>query len=409
MTKLKDAGFTALWAGGCVRDLLLNHRPKDYDVATDARPNQVRELFGKRRTLAVGESFGVIIVLGPKDAGQVEVATFRSDGQYLDGRRPESVQFSSPEEDAQRRDFTINGMFYDPVEKQVLDFVGGREDLEAGVIRAIRDPRERMTEDKLRMLRAVRFAATFDYVLESGTAAAVREMAAEIKVVSAERIAQELRRMLAHPNRHRAIELSRDVRILEEILPETTACTESDEAWSVLIHRLEHLAHAGFPVALACVFSTIAEARGVDRFEMAEELRTAGRRLRLSNDEVVRAAWLVRHANALDEPECLSLAELKRTLAASYVDDLLQLLKARHGAGESTIEAVEFCTKYLEETPVDELNPEPLITGSDLIAAGMTPGPAFKEVLAKIRDAQLNGEITTHEEALALARKSRSA
>ena len=187
---------------------MLDRVPNDYDVATDARPQQVRDLFGHRRTLAVGEHFGVIIVVGPqRSAGQVEVATFRNDGQYVDGRRPESVEFSSPEEDARRRDFTINGMFFDPVERQVLDFVGGQEDLERGLIRAIGAPRHRMQEDKLRLLRAVRFASTLEFELEAETADAIREMAAEISVVSAARIAQELRKMLAHSNRDTALAL----------------------------------------------------------------------------------------------------------------------------------------------------------------------------------------------------------
>ena len=212
-------------AGGCVRDMLLGREPKDYDVATTARPEQVRTLFGQGRTLAVGASFGVIVVLPPRgsDAGQVEVATFRTEGPYLDGRRPESVAFCTPEEDAKRRDFTINGMFYDPIEARVLDFVGGEADLAARVIRAIGDPHDRMREDKLRMLRAVRFTATLDFALDETTAAAVREMAEQITVVSAERIAQELRRMLVDAHRRRAVELCESVGLLEVILPELTA------------------------------------------------------------------------------------------------------------------------------------------------------------------------------------------
>ena len=220
--KLRAAGHTALLAGGCVRDLLLGREPKDFDVATTARPEQVRDLFGHRRTLAVGASFGVIVVVPPRgsEAGQVEVATFRTEGPYQDGRRPESVAFCTPEEDAQRRDFTINGMFYDPVEARVLDFVGGEADLAARVLRAIGDPHARMREDKLRMLRAVRFAATLDFMLDEVTAAAVREMAHEIVVVSHERIAQELRRMLVDTHRRRAVELCDSVGLLSVILPE---------------------------------------------------------------------------------------------------------------------------------------------------------------------------------------------
>ena len=251
--QLSDAGFTALWAGGCVRDLLIGRTPKDYDVATNARPEQVREVFGKRRTLSVGESFGVIVVLGPKSAGQVEVATFRTDGNYLDGRRPETVVFSSPEEDAQRRDFTINGMFYDPLKEEVMDFVGGQQDLAAGVLRAIGDPLERMEKDKLRMLRAVRFAATFDFELDVATADAVRSMADQISVVSAERIAQELRRMLVDQHRQRAVELCCDVDLLTRILPELKPVVNDVERWSRLTKSLSLLTEPEFPLAFAVV------------------------------------------------------------------------------------------------------------------------------------------------------------
>ena len=218
--RLKHSGFTALWAGGCVRDHLLDKTPKDYDVATNATPKQVRKIFAKLTTLDVGASFGVIVVVGPRGAGEVEVATFRSDGSYTDGRRPDSVTFSTPEEDAQRRDFTINGMFLDPLEHKVLDYVGGERDLSQGYIRAIGDPHDRMREDKLRMLRAVRFTAHLEFGLARATKAAVTEMASEIHVVSAERIAAELRRMLTDQHRHVAIELADEVGLLREILPE---------------------------------------------------------------------------------------------------------------------------------------------------------------------------------------------
>src|SRR5262245_37039879 len=205
--KLQEAGFVALWAGGCVRDYLLGHPPDDYDVATSARPEQVRELFGPRRTRAVGASFGVMLVHAPQHSGahDVEVATFRTEGPYLDGRRPEHVTFATAEEDAQRRDFTINGMFFDPVAETVLDYVGGRGDLERHLVRAIGDPRARLGDDKLRMLRAVRITARFDFALDEATAKAIREMAGEILVVSQERIAQELKKMLVHQRRARAV------------------------------------------------------------------------------------------------------------------------------------------------------------------------------------------------------------
>ena len=218
--QLRGAGFEAYWAGGCVRDQLLGRTPKDYDVATNAMPDQVRTLFGRRRTLAIGAAFGVIAVIGPKAAGMVEVTTFRRDAAYSDGRHPDSVAFSTAEEDASRRDFTINGLFYDPIDQRVIDYVGGQQDLAAKHLRAIGNARERFAEDKLRMLRAVRFAATFALTLDDETRAAIVEMAAEIHVVSPERIAMEMRRLLADSSRAIGVWLMLETKLAEQLLPE---------------------------------------------------------------------------------------------------------------------------------------------------------------------------------------------
>src|SRR5262249_10299637 len=212
--KLREAGFEALWAGGCVRDELLGLTPKDYDVATSATPDQIRDLFGRRRTLPIGASFGVITVLGPRAAGQIEVATFRTDAAYSDGRHPDSVTFTTAEHDAQRRDFTINGLFFDPIAEKVVDYVGGQADLERHVLRAIGDPRLRFGEDKLRMLRAVRFAAAFNFAIDRQTLDAIQEMAPEISNVSAERIGAEIRRMLTDRSRAAAFALLRETKLL---------------------------------------------------------------------------------------------------------------------------------------------------------------------------------------------------
>src|SRR5436190_4202816 len=218
--KLRGAGFEALWAGGCVRDELLGLVPKDYDVATSATPDQIRNLFGHRRTLPIGASFGVITVLGPREAGQIEVATFRTDAAYSDGRHPDAVTFTTAEHDAQRRDFTINGLFYDPIAEKVVDYVGGQNDLQARIVRAIGDPRSRLSEDKLRLLRAVRFAATFNFAIDSETLAAIQDMAPEINTVSPERIGMEIRRMLIDPNRAQALSLLLETKLLAHVLPE---------------------------------------------------------------------------------------------------------------------------------------------------------------------------------------------
>ena len=218
--QLRAAGFEAYWAGGCVRDELLGRTPKDYDVATNATPPEIRDLFGNRRTLPLGAAFGVITVLGPRPAGMIEVATFRQDAEYSDGRHPDHVTFSSAREDAARRDFTINGMFFDPVNRQVIDFVGGQDDLRNRLIRAIGPPRLRFGEDKLRMLRAVRFVAAFDFLIDAETAAALREMADQIAVVSPERIAMEMRRVLTEPGRVQGVRLLVELGLAEAVLPE---------------------------------------------------------------------------------------------------------------------------------------------------------------------------------------------
>ena len=391
--KLREAGYTALFAGGCVRDLLLGRDPKDFDIATTARPDEVRNLFGHKRTLAVGASFGVIVVIGPPDAGHVEVATFRSDGNYLDGRRPDSVAFCTPEEDARRRDFTINGMFFDPLEEQVFDFVGGEVDLAAHVIRAIGDPHDRMREDKLRMLRAVRFTAALDFALDPVTADAIRQMSSELVVVSAERVAQELKKMLVDIHRRRAIELAVDADLFKIVLPELDPLTRPGE-WVETLRRLELLHQPSFELALAALLKSLPAKPTV--YDIC-------RRLKLSNEEIDRIVWLVAHQSDLDDAAGLSLAALKRCLANPCRDDLLQLLGADRQATTSSLESIEFCQEFLARTPAEAIDPPPFVTGDDLIALGLRPGPRFKSILETIRDAQLNLEIASREEAVALA------
>ena len=405
VNRLVDAGFEALWAGGCVRDLLLGRTPKDYDVATNARPDQVRELFGRRRTLAVGESFGVIVVLGSKVAGQVEVATFRTDGDYRDGRRPDSVTYCTAVEDAKRRDFTINGMFYDPLSERVLDFVGGERDLAAGIIRAIGDPAARMQEDKLRMLRAVRFAATFEFHLDEDTAAAVRSLAPQIDVVSAERVAAELRRMLGHEHRDRALQLSRDVALQPQILPELNAVVDNHAEWMRLLLQLRMLGDAHFPVAFAAVFAAVVELAAVTDGDVAKTVEAAGKRLRLSNREIADAVWLVTQRNALSNAAGQRLAQLKRLLAEPLSRDLIRLNRSDARSRDLAAGDADFCDEFLRRHTAEEISPLPLLTGRMLIDRGFQPGPAFKDVLDRVRDAQLNGEICCSDDAVALAER----
>ncbi len=403
--KLVSAGYEALWAGGCVRDLLLGRTPKDYDVATNARPEQVRELFGNRRTLAVGASFGVMIVVGRREAGNVEVATFRTEGPYADGRRPDHVTFATAEQDAQRRDFTINGMFYDPLEQQILDYVGGERDLAAGLVRAIGNPHDRMREDKLRMLRAVRFTANMDFQLDPTTADAVRQLAPEISVVSVERIAQELRRMLADPHRSRAMQLCHDVSLLPQILPELSPLLATDEPappdtappmgdWQRTLHMLQLAGDTGFEPALAILLHSLEDADGASAL---------CRRLKLSNNELKHVAWLIEHQHDLDDAPTLSLARLKTLLGHPLAGDLLTLARLRHIAHNRDPGPILFCENFLRTTPPEELDPEPLISGDDLRKSGLRPGPRFKAILDAVREAQLNNAISTAEEALQLA------
>ena len=314
VNRLREAGHTALFAGGCVRDQLLGRPSKDFDVATTAIPEQVRNLFGHRRTLAIGASFGVIVVLGPRNTTQVEVATFRTESDYQDGRRPGKVIFSSPEEDARRRDFTINGMFFDPVEEQVLDYVNGAHDLKERIVRAIGNPIERMQEDKLRMLRAVRFAATLDFALDPATADAIRSMASELIIVSAERIAQELRKMLADSHRRRSVELASDVGLLSIIAPELDDARRSSE-WESILRRLELQSTSSFELAMATLLCLLHGTTGP---------QAICERLKLSNHETHQILWLLKHCDDLENAQQLSLASLKRRLAQPLVELLLE-------------------------------------------------------------------------------------
>ena len=398
VNRLVEEGYEAYWAGGCVRDYLLGRQPKDYDVATNALPQDIRRIFGKRKTLAVGESFGVIVVLGPsKEAGMIEVATFRSDGNYLDGRRPESVEFCSAPEDALRRDYTINGMFFDPRNNQVLDYVGGQEDLKAGRIRAIGNPTERMTEDKLRMLRAVRFTARFGFDLDKQTAQAIRSMATEIEVVSRERISQELRLILAHPNRMFGVQLLESLQLLFPILPilENHWIPEVTE----VIHQMLLAQQSdSFELSMAILLSIAFKKDDNSEKATLEMCRD----LKLSNSEIDRIHWLITHRDALDEAHQLPLHRLKPLLINPHCELLLEWMQIAAEVHKKTFVEIEFCRDYLDRTSVEILDPPPLVTGQDLILAGLKPGPDFANLLKKIRNAQLDELIATCEEGMKL-------
>jgi poly(A) polymerase len=432
---LQAAGFRALWAGGCVRDELLGFAPADYDVATDARPDLVKRLF--RRRNEIGASFGVIQVIGPRGPGgewlTVEVATFRSDGTYTDGRRPDAVTFSSPEEDARRRDFTINGMFFDPLANELVDYVGGKADLDAKVLRAIGDPAARFTEDKLRILRAVRIATRFGLAVDPATLAAGQKLAPEIRAVSAERIADELRKLLVHPRRAWGVELLREFGLLDPILPELVPtiglphgppAAPTGDLWGHVVRVLDALdgptwpaeQPVSFPLAFAALLHDVGKPRTVgrtpDRYtfhghehvgrRLAEDIC---RRLRLSNDELTRVCWLVERHQYLADAPSLRPSRLKPILVHPGIGELLALHRADALASGKSLDHVAFCEKVLRETPPEELDPTPLVTGDDLIAWGRKPGPDFKRILDALREAQLEAQVRTREEAVEFVRK----
>jgi len=422
--RLRGEGYDAYFAGGCVRDLLLNHQPADFDVATSAHPEAVLKMFP--RTFAVGAHFGVILVADELDGQEIvtEVATFRSDGAYSDGRRPESVQFSeSAEEDVVRRDFTINGVLFDPQTGEVLDFVGGRADLAAKLVRAIGDPTQRFGEDRLRMLRAVRFAARFEFEIESSTEAAIKRSAAQIHQVSYERIRDELTRMLTEGHARRAFELLDRTGLLKEVLPEIDRLHDvqqppefhpEGDVWTHTMMLLEQLPAGASPtLAWGALLhdvgkpATFQHGPGRIRFNghvevgvrIAEDI---ARRLRFSNDESTQIAALVENHMRFGDVERMKASTLKRFFRLSRFSEHLALHRMDCIASHGGLELYNFAKSKYEAMPADEVRPPLLLTGRDLIEAGYKPGPEFKKLLALAEDAQLEGRIRTKKEVLAL-------
>jgi poly(A) polymerase len=403
--RLRAAGYAALWAGGCVRDRLLQLDPKDYDVATDALPEQIRAIFGHRKTLAIGQAFGVITVLGPRGAGQIEIATFRRDGGYRDGRHPDRVTFCDAREDALRRDFTINGMFFDPLENRVVDYVGGQADLQRGVVRAIGDPAARIAEDKLRMLRAVRFAATFQFALDPGTQAAIQRHAEDIVVVSAERIGGEVRRMLVDRHRAKAVELLAVCGLLTQVFPELSglgspaaAAASPPDAWQITLAVLRALQTCRFSVALAALVREALAGRpdGPDAIERLCQ------RLKLSTADRKETEFLLRHEAAIRAARSLPWPQLQRILIQDGAADLVRYARAVAEVVDGHTVEIDYAAQCLAR-PIAQLNPPPLLTGDDLRRLGLPPGPGYRQILAAVRDAQLEQRIGSAEEAQDLA------
>jgi poly(A) polymerase len=421
IAKLRGAGHQAYLVGGCVRDLLLGTKPKDFDVSTDARPDRIMDLFPKSGQ--VGAHFGVVLV---RDAGaQVEVATFRSDNDYNDGRRPASVHFESdPRQDVLRRDFTINGLMMEAATGKVLDYVGGRADLERRVVRAIGDPDARFGEDHLRLVRAVRFAARLGFEIESATFQAIRRHHALILRVSAERVHSELDRILTEGGARRGFELLDASGMLADLLPEVAAMKgvaqppefhPEGDVWRHTLLLLEKLDHPTPTLAWGALLHDVGKP---PTFRVAERIRFDGHveagiklahgiltRLRFSRDDMAQVeALIANHMRFKDAPR-MKESTLKRFLRMPDFGEHLELHRLDCLASNRNLENYELVKRKLEELPEEQLKPAPLITGADLIAEGYVPGPRFAEMLAAVEDAQLEGRVRSREEALKMVRE----
>lgn len=381
-----------------MRDVLMERDPHDYDVATSATPQQVRELFGFRRTLMVGAAFGVVIVKGSsKLQEQVEVATFRTDATYSDGRRPDSVTFSTPEKDAQRRDFTINGMFFDPVAGEVIDFVGGREDLRNGIIRAIGDPHARLAEDKLRMLRAIRFAARFSFELDPQTQAAVTAHAAEVAFVSGERIAIEFRKTLETDRAAWAVERWYATGLMQVIAPEVYAHWES--VGGLICELLRHSHRGGWNARAAALYWPLVSGDGHEPLAIAKNcIASLKHRLKLANEEADALLFGLESQAILARSSQLAWSRVQPLLIMPHIHTAIALLAAR-GATSPTLAMEAHRLNELLHWPPEQLNPPPLLDGQILQQSGLAPGPQFRAILQTARDLQLDGELADREAA----------
>jgi poly(A) polymerase len=435
---LREKGFQAYLVGGCVRDLLLGRVPKDYDVATNATPQQMMSIFPE--TYAVGAQFGVVLVPvpesdrahagtnpGTRTVNEVEVATFRSDIGYSDGRHPDEVRFSrDSREDVFRRDFTINGMLLDPLTSEVLDYVGGQEDLEAGVIRSIGDPERRFAEDKLRMLRAVRFAARFAYKIEDETFAAIQKSAKEIHVVSRERVRDELTRMLTEEHPRRAFQLLDESGLLKEVLPEISLMKgvaqppQFHPEGDVFVHTLVLLDHLPQPCPPTLAWGALLHDVGKpatfrvapDRIRFDDHVNVGVKiaeeicgRLRFSSSDTQQILALVGNHMRFGHATRMSQSTLKKFLRMPAFDEHLALHRADSLASHGHLSTYEFVKEKLVEIPPEKMRPTPLVTGDDLIAAGHSPGPKFREILDAVEDGQLEGWLGSREVALEFVRR----
>jgi poly(A) polymerase len=433
---LRGRGYQAYFVGGCVRDLLLGREPADYDVSTDATPEQVMSVFPE--TYEVGAQFGVVLVpvngllpegAAVEHANAIEVATFRSDGLYTDGRHPDAVRYTrEAREDVQRRDFTINGLLLDPLNHdEVLDYVGGREDLEKGILRTIGRPERRFSEDKLRMLRAVRFAARFGYEIEPETFESIRELAPQIHQVSKERVRDELTKMVTEGNARRAFELLDSSGLLHEVLPEIERMKGVEQPpqfhpeGDVWVHTLMLLEQLPHPTTKTLAWGALLHDVGKPptfkvapdriRFDghvevgmaMAEEIC---RRFKMSNEETEQIIALVANHMRFADVERMKESTFKRFVRMPHFDEHLELHKIDCLGSHRSLALYEFTREKVAKMPPEAVRPKPLITGNDLIAAGYKPGPAFSAILSAVEDGQLEGWLTDEQEALAFVKSN---
>ena len=417
--RLRDRGHVAYFAGGCVRDMVRGLAPKDFDIATDATPDVVQKIFP--HTYAVGAHFGVVVVV---DSGlNFEVATFRSDGTYLDHRHPVDVRFSSPEEDARRRDFTINGMFFDPAKNEVIDFVGGRADIDAKIVRAIGQPRARFEEDRLRMLRAIRFATVLDYRIDNETWKALVENAPAINEISAERIRDELLKIFLAANRVRGWELLDESGLMRAVLPELDTmkgCLQPEQfhpEGDVFQHTRLMLGMLPEKVSAPLVFAVLLhdvakpvtatiDETGRIRFNEHDRIGAAMtegimERLRFSRAEIDAAVEMVRQHMVFKDVPKMRVAKLKRFMARPTFEEELELHRVDCASSHRMMDNYEFLLRKREEFANEPIIPPPLVRGDDLIALGMKPGPKFSEILEAVETRQLEGALKDREQALA--------
>jgi putative nucleotidyltransferase with HDIG domain len=448
---LRERGHQAYLVGGCVRDLILGREPADYDVTTDATPDKVMQIFPE--TYAVGAQFGVVLVPLPSDhngwskggktgeaefagntftntehpqAKVVEVATFRSDIGYSDGRHPDRVRYSSnPQEDVERRDFTMNGLLLDPIKNEILDFVGGQQDLKAGIVRTIGNPEQRFKEDKLRMLRAIRFAARFDYAIDSGTFQAIQKLAQEIGQVSRERVRDELCKMLIEGHARRAFLLLYESGLLKDVLPEIWAMkgveqpAEFHPEGDVFVHTLLLLEKLPQPCPVTLAWGALLHDVGKPAtFRIAERIRFDGhvevgvkmaeqicKRFRFSTHETEQILALVKNHMRFGDVQDMKESTLKRFMRLPRFEEHLELHRLDCQSSHGDLTSYNFTREKLVSTPQENIRPAPLVTGHDLISAGYVPGPVFKDILAAVEDSQLEGRLQSKEQALEFVRQ----